>query len=648
MYTPTESAGFGPAKPYGIMLRMKSSAESNDSSAWFWACWLSLAATFVLVAVASFMPERRLWGINHLAFHPPFVRFAVLCVTGLLFVPPLATATWRGVVWLLRPFFKGVEGGANAIALTGVISFVVFAAFRSSTRLLGDGYFIVTNLQMAAENQLGMGGFFQQVTSQERVYPATEFLNFAASWLAGSFGASPAGGVWIVNCALGAIVVVGLLATVGRSGWSRGTRFAVLALALFSGAVELFFGYVEHYTAALALGAMYLMTGVRALSGAGRPLAPGLALAAAVLFHVQGVLLAPSYAWLLYWIVVCKRNPARGAVAAVVVGALTIVAAIATGLTPALSRFFLPPLGSGGNYGVFSGAHLLDALNGILLLVPAWSMLALLAIRRIRTRHGAYAPFGWCLAVPAVLFLLLFKPELGMARDWDVYCFAVFGLAAPGLFALVGYLEDTSFAHRAPALLAPAVAVAAAVAIPWVGVNADPERSVTRYHAILTYDLTHPGYAYENLARHYKDNYQYSRQIAALRRAHDSSHNPRYLKMLGIVRYENSDPSGAAVDLAAFLKARPNDDEVRKILLRILAGRNAVDEMIEVSLEGIEYSPRVPDYHFFLGNAYLAKGMTEDGLKAFETCSRLNPPPVMVIEMNRLTDRIRQGRPNQR
>jgi hypothetical protein len=630
------------------MMRMKSGAESHGcSSTWFWACWLSLAVTFALLAAASFLPDKRLWGINHLAFHPSIVRFVVLCVTGLLLVPPLATATWRGVLWLLRPLFKGIEGGANAIALSGVASFVIFAAFRSSTRLLGDGYFVVTNIQMAAENELGISDFFRQVTLQERIYPATEFLGFAASWIAGSFGASPAGGVWILNCAVGAGVVAGLLAVVRRNGWSDGTKLAVLALALFTGAVELFFGYVENYTLVFALGALYVLTSIRAIRGDGRLWTPGLLLIAAVLFHVQAVLLAPSYIWLVTRSAVFKRDSARsGAVAAAVV-ALTVVAAIAAGLTPALGRYFLPPLGTGGGYGVFSGAHLLDVVNEVLLLSPAWTLLVILAVRRVRTgekkQSNAGMLFGWCLAVPAALFLLLFRPELGMARDWDLYCLAVFGLTSPGLYALVGFLGDKPFAARAPALLAPAVALAAVVTIPWVGINADPERSVARYQAIFQYDLTHPGYAYENLARHYKENYQYSRQIDALEKAYDLSHNPRFLKMLGIVRYENSDPSGAAKDLHAFLRARPDDDEVRKILLRILARRNAVDEMIEVSLEGIEHSPRVPDYHFFLGNAYLARGMTEEGLKAFETCSRLNPPPVMVQEMKRLTDRIRRS-----
>jgi tetratricopeptide (TPR) repeat protein len=614
--------------------------------------WPALAATFALFAVASFLPEERLWGVNHLAFYSPHTRIVVLCVTGLFFLPPLATATWRALLWALRPFFRGLEDGVNALALSGVVSFVIFAAFRSSTRLLGDGYLIISDITAAAQNNVVLGGYFQQVALHERGYPATAFLNFAASWTASRFGASPAGGVWILNCAIGAAVVVGLLAAVRRTGWPDSTKLAVTALALFSGAVELFFGYVEYYTPALALGALYVLTALGVLRGAGRVWTPGLVLAAGALFHVQALLLAPSYLWLVATVTVSRSRPSVGRRTAVAVGILTVAAVVAAGLTPGLRRFFLPPIGADGVPGVFSVTHLLDVANEILLLCPAWLLFAALSIRRLGTRprdptaeHRNAAAFGWSLAVPAVLFLLLFRAELGMAREWDLYCYTVFGLAVPGLLALASDSSNPSRNDPSAAIVAPAVALCAALTISWVGVNSGVERSVARYRAILTYDRANAGYAYEKLARHYKENFQFARQIDALRRAYDSSHNPRLLYELGQVYHDTKDPAGAMRTLRAYLLQRPGDDDARKLLLGILARHNLVDDMIEVSLEGIDFSPRTPEYHFFLGNAYLAKGMTEEGLNAFTTCSKLNPPPVMVHEIRRLTDQVQSRKP---
>jgi hypothetical protein len=618
---------------------------SKHSAAWFWASWLALATTFALFAAASFFPEKRLWGLNHLAFYTDPVRLVVLVIAGLFLIPPLASATWRGILWVARPYFRGLETGYNAIALTGVASFALFAAFRASTLLLGDGYFIINTFRTAVTNELGITGYFNIVTVEERIYPATELLNYAVSWTAGRFGASPVGGVWILNCAIGAAVVVGALTAVRRAEWPVGAKLAVCALALSTGAIELFFGYIEHYTPALALGALYVLTSVRVVRGQSRLWKPGLILLIGTLFHVQALLLAPSYLWLLAWSIVRKRYPSCGGRVAAVVGATTAVAAIAAAFVPAIERFYMPLPGDGYGYHVFSAAHVLDILNEVLLLSPVWLLYAVLVFRhQLSTRrekesqdHGA-AAFAWTLTVPAGLFLVLFRPELGMARDWDLFCFTVFGLTAPGLLALVNYATQLHHSDRTAAILSPAVVLSAALVFSWVGVNADTGRSVARYRSILEYDRTNPGYAYETLARHFEDKFQYTRQMDALNMAYKTSNNPRYLLKMGRTLYGNDDAAGATKWFRLYLDAKPDDDEARKIFLGLLAKQSRVDEMVVVSRAGIENSPLVPEFHFFLGNAYLAMGMTEEGLKAFASCSRLDPPPNMVQAMMRLME----------
>jgi hypothetical protein len=604
---------------------------------------LALAATFALFAVASFLPGVRLWGLNHLAFYQPWVRFGVLVVTGLFLLPPLASATWRGILWVTRPYFRGIASGHNALALTGVASFVIFAAFRASTMLLGDGYFIINSFKTAASRGMSVAGYFSLVTVEQRIYPATELLNYAASWTAGRFGASTAGGVWILNCMIGAAVVVGVLLAVRHADWPDAAKLAVSALVVATGAIQLFFGYVEQYTPALALGALYVLLSFRVIDGRSKVWKPGLVMLVAALFHVQALLLAPSYLWLLSWTVVAKRR--SGARVGVVVGILTVVAAAAAAFVPDLGRYYMPPLGAAVGNRLFSGAHLLDVANELLLLCPVWLLYAVLVVGGWRSRparrgsgDGAREAFAWTLTVPAVLFLVLFRPDLGMARDWDLFAFTVFGLAAPGILAVIRYALSPGQADRKAAVLSPAVVIAAAIVFSWVGVNADSERSVARYRAILQYDLTSPGYAYETLARHFEDNFQYARQMEALSKAYETSGNPRYLLKVGRTLYDNNDTAGATRWFRRYLEVRPEDDDARKLFLSMLASQNRVDEMIPASLAGIERSPRVPDFHFFLGNAYLAKGMTDEGLKAFADCRRLDPPPAMVQAMNRLIE----------
>jgi hypothetical protein len=402
----------------------------------------------------------------------------------------------------------------------------------------------------------------------------------------------------------------------------------------------------------MAIGVWYALASVRTLSGEGRAWKPGLILLIGVLFHVQTLLLAPSYLWLLAWVLVCRRSPSRAGPTAVAVGVVTVAAAVAAGLTPATGDLLLPPLGTGGGYHLLSASHLADVMNEVLLLCPVWLLYAVLVIRARASRaesemeaHGAGA-FTWMLAVPAALFLFLFNPELGMARDWDLFCFTVFGLSAPGLLALIEFGLRPDPGDRTSAILAAAVALSAAMVFTWVGVNADTERSVARYRAILGYDKTNAGYAYEALARHFEDRFQYARQIDALTKAYESSRNPRYLLKLGQTYRQNHDPAGAIKYFRLYLQARPDDDDARIVFLEILVNQKRVDEMIAVSLAGIEHSPSVPEFHFYLGNAYLAKGMREEGLKAFAACSRLNPSPKLVQAMRRLVGQTGADQPD--
>jgi tetratricopeptide (TPR) repeat protein len=401
----------------------------------------------------------------------------------------------------------------------------------------------------------------------------------------------------------------------------------------------------------LILGAVFVMTSLRALSTGGSIIVPGVVLAFALLFHVQAVLLAPPYVFLLARRAVVRRNPAWVPLAGAVVAGLTVAAAAAAGRIDAVRHFLLPPVGTGCGYGIFSAAHLVDVLNQVTLLCPAWLLFAALALRRaFTTREDAATEdtgelvFGWCSLVPALLFLLLFNPELGMARDWDLYCFTVLGLLTPGLLALRHVWPRLEAGRDTGLLMPPALALSALIAAAWIGVNASPVRSVDRYRSILEYDLTNPGYAYESLSRHFEDNFDFTGHTEALVKAYETSRNPRYLAKLGKTYYTRDDLPAAAHYLRAALAARPDFEDARRLLVAILVKQGSPDEVIAACREGIVHSPTLYHFHFVLGEAYFKKGMIEEGLKAFDACSKLDPPPEVLRDMKRIIDATLEAR----
>ena len=109
-------------------------------------------------------------------------------------------------------------------------------------------------------------------------------------------------------------------------------------------------------------------------------------LLAGTLLHVQILLLLPSYLWLVVWVSVFKRAPLRAGPTAAGTAILALAAAAGLRFVPAAGRFFLPLIGPDGGYGVFSGAHLLDVINQVLLLCPMWLVFAVLILRERMTR----------------------------------------------------------------------------------------------------------------------------------------------------------------------------------------------------------------------------------------------------------------------
>ena len=83
-------------------------------------------ASVTLVGVASFLPEARLWGINHLAYFPLPLRVALLSLVVICFVPPFARILLEGFLSvsdaLTRP-------GRNASLILVALSLVAIGGF---------------------------------------------------------------------------------------------------------------------------------------------------------------------------------------------------------------------------------------------------------------------------------------------------------------------------------------------------------------------------------------------------------------------------------------------------------------------------------------------------------------------------------------
>lgn len=592
-----------------------------------------LLLVFALFVVASLASIHRLWGIHHLAYTSPAVRWAAVCLIGVTFLPPVARPLYR---WLLaatgrlphRMMPRALISGGGAVA-----AFVVFVRFPSATELLGDGQLQANLLRRFITDMDAPLSMYVGFIAKEPVAFATNLVNFLLARFVLSAGYSdPLAGWRIFYALLGGAYVFIAMGVLTRKEIRAEVRLIIVCTAVLTGALQLFFGYIETYTPVLFITAGYLMLAFRFLCGRGRIASLVATVVLAIAFHSQALLLVPSLAWIITWAMIGRQRPKLVGRLTWIVALVTVAATFVARTAPATARFFLPLLSEKRVYGIFAPRHFLDILNEVLLVAPLAVVFMAVAAASRRPRGGSRenidcrVGFGIALFVPCFLFLWLFYPELGMAHDWDLFVLAVAGIVVLPAVMLSRSLERGAAQPILQAVTIPALAVSAGIVIPWLAVNASDAGSERRYADILAADDTGGSYAFEILALHHRDRGNLTGSVNAWRKAYELSPNPRYLYTEGSVHLENGDTLQAIATIVHCMTKHPRFEKARRAYVDYLAKTNQADELLRVSREGTRLFPDEPYYYFYVGSACIAKRMFAEAGEAFEQCLRLNPP----------------------
>ncbi len=118
--------------------------------------------------------------------------------------------------------------------------------------------------------------------------------------------------------------------------------------------------------------------------------------------------------------------------------------------------------------------------------------------------------------------------------------------------------------------------------------------------------------------------------LSALRRAHQlKPEDSDYALELARQEMDSLDMAGAERDLAAFLKAHPDDGEANRLMALLYKQKPPTPENIQAALGLAERAraalPDSPDVYLLLGQLRLAAGQTGEALRAFQTARSLNP-----------------------
>lgn len=133
-------------------------------------CGILVLAQFV----SSFFPKSRLWGINHLAYFPLWVRFLFIIPVLLILVPRVNLKVYKILEQILS-FFQNILPKKEVLtaSLLAVIFMFFFWLLRTRTHFLGDGYAQISFLKSG--KYLKTGFEFLEVYAHLYLY---KFLKF--------------------------------------------------------------------------------------------------------------------------------------------------------------------------------------------------------------------------------------------------------------------------------------------------------------------------------------------------------------------------------------------------------------------------------------------------------------------------------------
>jgi tetratricopeptide (TPR) repeat protein len=361
---------------------------------------------------------------------------------------------------------------------------VVFYLLRTDAHLLGDGFQILESIDAST-------------LSINWSQPLAIWIHLSSFKLLNHFFPVDGAAVYaMISYVSGVIYVIFALRMAMLLGKSSSARLFGFLLLILTGSIQLFFGYAEHYPLLYAGTLIYLFYCLKVLRRETKILIPVIVFFLLLPLHFSSLCFFPSILFLFFFAQGGKDSPGvlkSKKALFVLFFLLVIIAALVLYILKYrwFAFSYLVPLLHGGytgpGYTLFSPSHLLDFINQQLLISPIGLalFLAFLIFGR-KARNTKDRTFQFLLTVSAaqLLFNFLINPGLGAARDWDL--FAGVGL---GYTLLAFYLFSRITADPKVAYLKLSLTVTALLfVLPWILINAAPDKSVARFRNLLDLD----------------------------------------------------------------------------------------------------------------------------------------------------------------
>ena len=602
-----------------------SSPKTIDSGVLF-----RLLGALVLVhLVGAFLPVTIAWGFNYWNLAPRLMAAGLLLAALGLLVPTVSekVSQWFGfLVSKVAAFLKNKNRYPTGL-LGLAVAFALFYIFRSEAHVYGDGF---TRLEGYAvkDGSIIYDKLFLEVGSI--ILP-----HYIYRLLDNLFGFSPEH-VYALVTSLGGVVGVWALYAVSRLLAEKNIeRWFIFLGTLTSGAVILFFGYIENYTWSTAMALWTLFWALKYVQGKSRFWPVLIFSLASVFFHlVTTPILAMALLTPAVRGAVKKKQPLRPLVWKTgligVVGSFGVVLAFQYSGLPMV----FTPLWPAENipYWFLSSAHLVDFINQIILVAPLGGIVALMIITSTKYRIKAVTPEGAVISIATAATLIAsfwVDPEIGAIRDWDLISMFGFPFSLWGAYTII---KMKAASGVKPAWLLSLVVLFAVTIVPNLAEKNNLAVAVDRVDTNLWSD-SHYQLDYKKANRCVSWGYILYINTGERERAvkyflRNLKINPdsyRALSNLGEIYYDRQKYDSANIYLKRALALEPDNTRFLDKLAHTELVLGKREKSLEYLLQAERTDSTDSDVQTNLGMVYSQLGHFNEALESFQRAYRLAP-----------------------
>jgi Tfp pilus assembly protein PilF len=441
---------------------------------------LFLSLLIVLLHVWGVLaPSHDNWGMHLFAFYSPTISLLALAVTLLLLIPK-SQAWLMSVVDNALRFLSKLPVVVNVAIAAGIVLYGA-VTFTAKLHLLGDGAVLLRSINQSQWGSELVASFRNQPLM---IWIFRSLMGFYAT--GGSVKPYDVYfGIDLTACLMFVILVFWFIRWLERPLIEQ----ILLGIFLFACAgAQFFFGYVENYVLQYVITALFVITGWFSMDRNVPVIVPIASFGILVGLHLGNLIFFPAILVLIYQKLGGNRSRAILAITGLSIVLLGFMFALGFNLKDFLRHItsgsvdFLQPFSAvGGNfaYPMFSFAHLWDWMNAGLLIAPFGIVVALTLLtvhaRELRWREPSFV-FLLISSGCGLLFTWIINSALGMARDWDLLTSFFVPLVILDVYLLSRPITLKSRRY----ILAVITGITLLHTGAWIGVNASPDRHLTR------------------------------------------------------------------------------------------------------------------------------------------------------------------------